>query len=66
MSSIEYDKKSTGSTKQAIILIKAEHITSRIITVLKEFYKESGVEPGLEIGLEENLVTELKIILNEL
>jgi len=62
---LQYDKRNTGSVKQAIILIKAEHITARIMSVLAEFYKGSDLEPFLEIGLEENIETELKIILNE-
>ena len=60
MSTLSYDGKDIASINRAVLYLKAEHITSRIMTILDDFYKDSNVEPSKEIDLEDYILNEIQ------
>lgn len=53
--SLTYDPKNTGSIKAAIVKIKADHLTARIMGVLNEFYQDNSFVNGTLDVTKENV-----------
>jgi hypothetical protein len=66
MTMYQIDTQSISSVKRSIALIKAEHATKRIITVLEDYYKGSSIDISKDAGLESSIYNELTLIFHEL
>ncbi len=52
---LTYDPKNTGSIKAAIVKIKADYLTARVMTVLDEFYQDNTLGGGAMLFTKQDI-----------
>jgi len=66
MGTFVVDTENLASINRICMIIKARHITHRVIDVLSDYYESSGVEIKTETGLRDLIETEIAACLDEL
>jgi len=60
------DYSDTSAVKRLVLHTKAKHITLRVLAVLDDYYRDSGVEILAEIDLPEMITAEIQTCLDDL
>lgn len=58
--------QSVADINRQTTLLKADFLAGRVIEVLGEYYRGSGVQPAKETGLKEQISQTLAIFLSDL
>ena len=66
MPTYEIDTDSVAGVKRGVNLLKADHITTRVVEVLSDYYENTEVEIDHEIELHANLASAIELAVSEL